>query len=155
MNFLLETKVSHESTNFDTFKCFDENLPNSSCHFPNHKSVFLQILHDSSVSWKITPLYFFSWNSYILRIKGTNQSTNFLDFWVLGSKFTKLLSFLKQQIGFSSNFISLFSTMRHNCTFLAEFYILSTKWAYQSTNLVKFHLSSQKSEILHFDDLLL
>ena len=31
----------------------------SSCHFPNHKSVFLQILHHSSVSWKITPLYFF------------------------------------------------------------------------------------------------
>ena len=30
-----------------------------SCHFPNHKSVFLQILHDSSVSWKLTLLYFF------------------------------------------------------------------------------------------------
>ena len=25
----------------------------SSCHCPNHKSVFLQILHDSPVSWKI------------------------------------------------------------------------------------------------------
>ena len=37
----------------------DENLPKSSCHFPNRKEVFLQILHYSSVSWKITPQYFF------------------------------------------------------------------------------------------------
>ena len=62
MHFLLWTKGSRESANFDTFKCSDENLPNSSCYFPNHKSVFLQILHDSSVSWKITPLYFFRSN---------------------------------------------------------------------------------------------
>ena len=59
MNFLLWTKGSHENTNVDTAKCSDENLPNSSSHFPNHKSVFLQILHDSSVSWKVTPLYLF------------------------------------------------------------------------------------------------
>ena len=59
MHVILWTKWSYESTNSDTFKCFDENLPNSSCHFPNHKPVFLQILHDSSVSWKVTPLYFF------------------------------------------------------------------------------------------------
>ena len=44
---------------FEIFECSGENLRNSLCHFPNHKSVFLQILHDSSVSWKITPLYFF------------------------------------------------------------------------------------------------
>ena len=39
-----------------------ENLPKFSCYFPNHKLVFLQVLHHSSVSWKITPLYFFSLN---------------------------------------------------------------------------------------------
>ena len=33
---------------------------------------------------------------------------------MLESKFTKFLSFLKQQIDFSSNFASLFSVMRHN-----------------------------------------
>ena len=49
MHFLLWTKGSHENTNFDTFKCSDENLPNSSCHFPNHKLFLLQILHDSSM----------------------------------------------------------------------------------------------------------
>ena len=57
--FLLWTKGRHLSPNFDTFQCSGENLPNLSCHFPNHKSVFLQIFHHSSVSWKITPLYFF------------------------------------------------------------------------------------------------
>ena len=39
-----------------------ENLTYSSCNFPNHKSVFLQILHHPSVSWKINPLYFFRSN---------------------------------------------------------------------------------------------
>ena len=60
INFLLYAKGSHQNSNFDTFKCSGENLLNSSCHFPSNKSVFLQILHHSSMSWKITPFYFFS-----------------------------------------------------------------------------------------------
>ena len=59
IHFLLWIKGPNKSPNFETFVCSGENLPNSSCHFPNHKSVFLQILNDSSVSLKITPLYFF------------------------------------------------------------------------------------------------
>ena len=62
MHALFWTKGSHQSPNFDTSKCSGENLPNSWCHFPNHKSVFLQTLHDSSVPWKITPLYLFRSN---------------------------------------------------------------------------------------------
>ena len=58
--FLLWTKGYHQSPNFDTFECSGENLPNSSCHFSSNKSAFLQSLHPSSMSWKITPLYFFS-----------------------------------------------------------------------------------------------
>ena len=61
--FLLWTKGSHQSPNFDTFKCSGENLPNFSSLFSNHKSVFLQNFHNSSVSWKITPLYFCSSNN--------------------------------------------------------------------------------------------
>ena len=34
----------------------------NSWHFWNNKSVFLQILHHSSLSWDITSFYFFSWN---------------------------------------------------------------------------------------------
>ena len=54
--FLLWTKESHQSPNFNTFKCSGENFPNFSSLFSNHKSVFLQNLHISSLSWKITPL---------------------------------------------------------------------------------------------------
>ena len=57
MYFLLWTKGPHQTLNFDTFEYSGENLPNSSCHFSNHKSVFLQILHHVSMSWKITPMY--------------------------------------------------------------------------------------------------
>ena len=70
MHFLLWAKGPHEHTSFDTFMYSSENLPNSSCHFPNHKSVFLQILYDSSVSWKITPLYFFRSNVIYFARKG-------------------------------------------------------------------------------------
>ena len=66
MDFLLWTKGSHENTNFDTFKCSNENLPNSSCQFSYKKLVFLQILHDSSVSWNITSLYFLGQTLYTL-----------------------------------------------------------------------------------------
>ena len=40
----------------ETCKCSGQIPPNS-CHFWNNKSVFLQILHQSSRSWSITPLY--------------------------------------------------------------------------------------------------
>ena len=62
IHFLLSIIGFRQSPNFETFKYSGENLPNSSCHFPNCKSVFLQILHRFSVSWNITPLYFFSSN---------------------------------------------------------------------------------------------
>ena len=48
--FQLWTKGSHQSPNFDTFKSSCENLPNFSSLFSNHKFVFLQNLHNSSVS---------------------------------------------------------------------------------------------------------
>ena len=67
MCFLFWTKGSQQSPGFDTSKCSGENLPNSSCHFPKHKSLFLQILHDSSVSWQTTPLYFLGQTLYTLR----------------------------------------------------------------------------------------
>ena len=59
IHFLLWTKGSDQSSTFDTFECSGENFPNFSWHFRSKKSVFLSILHHSSMSWKITPLYFF------------------------------------------------------------------------------------------------
>ena len=67
--FVLWTKGSHQSPSFKSFKCSGENLPNLSCHFSNHESVFVQNLHNSSVSWKITPLYFCSSNNIYLAQK--------------------------------------------------------------------------------------
>ena len=62
LHFLLWIKGSHQILSLETFKCSGKNLPNSSCHFLNHKSVFLQILDHSSLSRNITPLYFFGSN---------------------------------------------------------------------------------------------
>ena len=47
IHFLLWIKRSHQSPNFQAFKCPGKNLPNFLCHFPYHKLVFLQILHHS------------------------------------------------------------------------------------------------------------
>ena len=62
IHFLLWIKWSNMITwpSSETLEFSGENLPNSLCHFPNHKSFFLQILHLSTVSRKITLLYFFS-----------------------------------------------------------------------------------------------
>ena len=111
---LLWTNGSHESPNFDTFKWSGENLPNSPCHFPNHKPVFLQILHhSSSVSLKITPLYFFSSNN-IYFVQKEPIKVKLFATWVLWSEFVKfLMSILKQQVD-SPNFVSLFRAMKDN-----------------------------------------
>ena len=50
---------------FEIFECTGQNLSNYLCQFLNNKSSRLQILYPPppqtpSVSWKITPLYFFS-----------------------------------------------------------------------------------------------
>ena len=78
--FLLWTKGSHQSFNFDTFKCSGENLPNSHVFFSNHESVFLQCLHNSSVSWKMTPLYFCSSKNLYFGHKEPIKTNFFLDF---------------------------------------------------------------------------
>ena len=62
IHFLRWIKVSHLSPNFETFEYSGGNLRSSLYHFPNRKSMFLQILHRSSATLKITPLYFFSSN---------------------------------------------------------------------------------------------
>ena len=78
--FLLWIKGSHKSSYFDTFKCSGETLPNFSCLFSNHWSVFLQNFHNSSVSSKITPLYFCSSKIYTLVTKSQLKQNFFLAF---------------------------------------------------------------------------
>ena len=83
----------------------------------------------------------------ILCTEGTSQSVNFLDFLVLGSKFTKFLSFLKQKISFSSNFAPLFGIMRHisSILFLAE-----TLYTFSKSSLSKYkfgEISPEQSKV--------
>ena len=57
---------------FETFDCSGQNVSNSLCQFWKDKSIPLQILYPSSVSQKITPLYFFSSNNiYFAQKKDT------------------------------------------------------------------------------------
>ena len=81
--------------NVETFECLGQNLSNSICQFWNDKSIALQILYPSSVSWKITPLYFFSSNNIYFAQKepikmkifetfecsGQNLSNSLCQFW--------------------------------------------------------------------------
>ena len=62
IHFLLSMKESNESPNFENFWCSGESLPNSLCHFPNHKLAFVQISHHTLVAWNIASLYIFSSN---------------------------------------------------------------------------------------------
>ena len=124
IHFQLWTKESHQSPNFETFKCSGENMPNSSC-FLNHKLVFLQILNHSLVSWKITPLYVFRSN-----ITKKNQSK---------CKFLRLLSarIKIQQI------LVIFETTNHQFSF---------KFFYQSwvpSNITRLYFLSWS--IINFD----
>ena len=62
-NIYFAQKKPIKVKSLETFEWSGQNLSNSSCQFWNHKSAPLQILHPSWVSWKITPLYFFSPNN--------------------------------------------------------------------------------------------
>ena len=143
--FLLWTKGSRQSSNFDTFKCSSENLPSFSCYFLSYKSVFLQNLHNSSMSWKITPLNFCSSNIIYFGHKEPIK-TIFLDFWVFGSKFVKfLMSILKRQVGSSSIFVSFFIVMTHNAyvNFKLIHFLLWTIGSHQSSNFDTFKCSGE------------
>ena len=106
IHFLLWIKGFHQSPSLEIFQCSGENLPNSSSHFPNDKSVFRQILHDSSVSWKITPLYFLRLKVIYFSRKGPikvhifetfeysdQNPPNSCHFWINKSLFPQILHY--------------------------------------------------------------
>ena len=98
-------------------------MSNSLCQFWNDKSIPLQILYPSSVSWKITLLYFFSSNNiYFVQKEPIKVKIFDWDFRVLISKFVKFLMPILKQVSSSPNFVSLFSLMKDNSSvfFLAE-----------------------------------
>ena len=90
-HFLLWTLESHQSSNFDTFKCSGENLPNSSCHFPSNKALLLQIFHHSPMAWEITALYFFSSNNMYFAQKEAIKVKSFETFEWSGQNLSNFL----------------------------------------------------------------
>ena len=141
IHFLLWTKGPYPSSSFDTFECSGENLPNSSCPFSNHNSIFLQILHHSLVSRKITSLDFFSSNIIYVGQKEPIYSGNLGDFQMLGSKFIKFfMSILKRQVNSSSVFVSFFIVMTHNSyvNFKLIHFLFWAKGSHESPNFDTF-----------------
>ena len=144
IHFLLWIKGSYQSPSSETFKCSGEKLPYSSCHLLNYRSVFLQILHQSSVSWKITRLYIFRSNVIYLAQKEPVK-VEILTISSAQVKIHEFLSFLKQ-ISFPSNFSSEeLSLMTLKCD--EKFKEKRTcGLKYDMRNLVDFHPTTQKSE---------
>ena len=105
---------------FETFECSGQNLSNSLCQFWNGKSIHLQIFYPSSVSWKITPLYFFSSNNIYFAQKEPIKVKIFETFKCLCQNLSNSLymSILKWQVDSSPNLISLFSFMKDNSSVL-------------------------------------
>ena len=127
------------------FQPVNENLPNSSCHFWRHKSVF-QIFHQSSVPSNVTPLYFFSSNIKYFNQKQPMKVQIYWDFRVLGSKFVKfLVSILNWQVNSFSNFASFFIFITHYSlvNFKLKHFLLWIKESHQSPNFETFKCSSE------------
>ena len=111
--------------------------------FRTKKSVFLQSLDHSSVSWDIILLYFLAETLYVID-KSSTSKWKFSDFQLLALKFTKfLMSFLEPSVSFSSNFASLLSITRHNSSLLFQLnlYMFWTKGPHQSANVQPFDCS--------------
>ena len=81
-NLLKRSSLKWKSSRL--FECSGQNLSNSTCQSWNDKSISLQIWYLSSVSWKITPLYFFSSNKIYFAQKELIKMKIFETFKCLG-----------------------------------------------------------------------
>ena len=125
---------------FETFKCSGQNSSNSSCQFWNDKSIPLQILHHSSLSWHITPLWILSsYFSYFglkdpIKIPILRLSIALVKICIF------LMSLSKPQVSFSSNFASPFSVIKDNSSvfFYVKHWIICTIGTNSSANFGNF-----------------
>ena len=100
-------------------------LPNPSCHFLKHNSVYLKILHQSLVSSKVTPFFIFFFNSNIIHFGQRSQLNNKLfRFWSVPVKRCQISHVSFQMTSqFSLLFASFFIADRHNCSVILSSYI--------------------------------
>ena len=146
MHFPFWTKGSFQSPSFDTFEVFWWKF-----------SIFLKSFSKSWVHFlyfsKITPLCLFRSNVIYFEQKGPIKVQIFDTFMCL-DQIHQMLFIFKTTRGF---FFKFCIPLHYNSSVLFEltFYIFSIKETYHSTNSVTFHMSSQKSEIVYIDGLLL
>ena len=130
-------------------------IPHAS--FETARSRFIQILYHCSVSRKITPLYFFLSQTFILWTKRTHRSkiSRLLSVWVKTHQISDVIFETTSQ--FFLNFASLFSVMRDNSSVLFQLKLcmIWTKGAQQSAKFQTFDCSHKISPNVHFDRLLL
>ena len=104
----------------------------------NDKSIPLQILHPYSISWKITPLCFFSSNNlyFAQKEQGLKLESNFVKF---------LVSTLKWQVNSSSKFALFFIVMTDNSSvdFKLILFQLWIKGPHQNPNFEIFKCSGE------------
>ena len=105
---------------FETFECSGQNLSNSLCQAWNDKSIPLQILYPSSVSWMVTPLYFFSLNNIYFPQKEPIKLKIFETFKCSGQNLSNSwCQFLNNKL-IPPNFLFLFNFMKDNSSVLAQ-----------------------------------
>ena len=161
-HFLLWIKGSHQNPNFETFECSGENLPNFSCHFPNHKSVFLQILRHSSVLRKITGLYFFSANIIYFGQKHALKVQSFETFECsrqnllnCSCQFWNFMSILVKPL---VRFCIILHCHAHNSSvnFKLTHFLLGIRGSHQSPNFETFECSGEnlRNSSCHFPNLM-
>ena len=90
-NIYFAQKKPIKVKNLETFEWWGQNVSNSFCQFWNDKSNPLQILYPSSVSWKITALYFCSLNNIYFAQKKSTKMKNFETFNCSGQNFSNSL----------------------------------------------------------------
>ena len=158
----------------ETFEYSGQNLSNSLCQSWNDKLIPLQILYPSSVSWKTTPLYFFSSNNIYfaqkepIKVKifetfecsGQNLSNSLCQFWIDKSiplqilypfSFSRKITLL---YFFSSN--NIYTLLKRN-PLRWKFLRLSSAWVkIRQIPYVNFEMTSQFlfkfGIILHYHD---
>ena len=133
----------------ETFECSGQ-ISSNFCHFWNNRSVFLQILHRSSGSWDITPLYSLAQNLYLKEPIESSRKSEILHLDGLLLSKSCTVSAKKVQKSYLSwhwTVIQSFFWMwwNPNSLFLKN----------DMRNLMDFNLSSEKSENLDFDGMFL
>ena len=105
---------------FETFKCSGQNLSNSLCQFWNDRSISLQILYPSSVSWKLSPLYFFNSNNKYFVQKEPLKVKIFETFECLGQNLSNSSCQVwnDKLISLQIFYLSLFIAMKHDSSIL-------------------------------------